>query len=99
MNVFNAAVGLCVAAICSGFVSRGEAQEAKYPERTVTLVVPFPAGSATDGVARKVAEGLQIELGQSFVVENKAGGDGIIAARAVASAEPDGYTLFITTNT
>ncbi|MDB5511120.1 MAG: tripartite tricarboxylate transporter substrate binding protein [Enterovirga sp.] len=73
--------------------------EDAYPTRPATIVVPFPAGSATDGVARKLAESLREQLGQSFIVENKAGADGIVAARAVASAAPDGYTLFITTNT
>ena len=86
-------------AVSSGWLGQAEAQVDNYPKRAVTLVVPFPAGSATDAVARKIAEGLQKALGQSFVVENKAGADGIIAARAVTAAAPDGYTLFITTNT
>jgi len=70
-----------------------------WPSRVVTLVVPFPAGSATDSVARKLAEGWSAAFNQPFIVENKPGGDGIIAARSVARAEPDGYTLFVTTNT
>jgi tripartite-type tricarboxylate transporter receptor subunit TctC len=86
-------------ALSSGWLGEAEAQVDSYPQRPVTLVVPFPAGSATDAVARKIAEGFQKALGQSFVVENKAGADGIIAARAVTAAAPDGYTLFITTNT
>jgi tripartite-type tricarboxylate transporter receptor subunit TctC len=73
--------------------------ETTYPTRPVSIVVPFPAGSATDAVARKLAESLREALGQSFVVENKAGADGIVAARAVASAPADGYTVLITTNT
>jgi tripartite-type tricarboxylate transporter receptor subunit TctC len=85
--------------LSSGWLSQSKAQVEGYPQRPVTLVVPFPAGSATDAVARKIAEGLQQRLGQPFVVENKAGADGIIAARAVTAADPDGYTLFITTNT
>jgi len=75
------------------------ASAANYPSRIVTLVVPFPAGSATDGVTRKIAEGLSIAFNQTFIVENKPGGDGIIAARSVARAEPDGHTIFVTTNT
>lgn len=75
------------------------AQADNFPQRPVTLIIPFPAGSATDAVARKVGEGLQRQLGQNFIVENKAGADGILAARAVASVTPDGYTLLITTNT
>jgi tripartite-type tricarboxylate transporter receptor subunit TctC len=70
-----------------------------WPSRPVTLLVPFPAGSATDGVARKLADGLRAAFNQPFIIENKPGGDGIIAARQAARAEPDGYTIFVTTNT
>jgi len=100
MGTYRMKAVLLAALFCGfGWIAQTEAQAETYPQRPVTLVVPFPAGSATDAVARKVAEGLQAELGQGFVVENKAGADGIVAARAVASAQPDGYTLFITTNT
>ena len=70
-----------------------------YPTRPVKLIVPFPAGSATDQVARVVGHELQQALGQAFVVENKAGAQGAIAAAEVAKAAPDGYTLMLTTNT
>src|ERR1700749_32048 len=69
-----------------------------YPVRPVTIVVPFGPGSATDTTARLIAQGLQEALGRAFVGENKSGGGGLIAANAVARAEPDGYTLLITTN-
>jgi tripartite-type tricarboxylate transporter receptor subunit TctC len=62
-------------------------------------MVPFPAGSATDQVARLVGQQLQEELKQPFVVENKPGAQGAIAAAEVARAAPDGYTLLVTTNT
>jgi putative tricarboxylic transport membrane protein len=75
------------------------ARAEQYPSRPVTLLVPFPAGSATDSVARKLAEGLRAAFNQPFIIENKPGADGIIAARQAARAEPDGYTLFVTTNT
>ena len=70
-----------------------------YPSRPVKLIVPFPAGSATDQIARVVGHELQSALGQPFVVENKAGAQGGIAAAEVAKAAPDGYTLMLTTNT
>jgi tripartite-type tricarboxylate transporter receptor subunit TctC len=70
-----------------------------YPSRPVKLIVPFPAGSATDQVARLTGAQLQEALGQPFVVENKAGAQGSIAAAEVARAAPDGLTLMVTTNT
>src|SRR5436190_3579489 len=84
--------------LCSSLVfSFSHAQG--YPAHPVKLLVPFPAGSATDQVARLVGAQLQEALGQPFVVENKAGAQGSIAAAEVAKAAPDGYTLLMTTNT
>ena len=70
-----------------------------WPAKPVRMVTAFGPGSASDIVARMIAENLQKAFGQTFVVENKPGASGIIAASMVAEAAPDGYTLFLTTNT
>lgn len=70
-----------------------------YPTGSITLVVPFAAGSGTDAVARIVAKGLTDRLKQQVLVDNRAGASGQIAAQYVAGAKPDGYTLMMTTNT
>ena len=75
------------------------AQETRpYPARQITLVAPFPAGSATDTIARMLANSMSQEAKVPVVVENKPGADGNIAATQVARAAGDGYTVFITTN-
>ena len=66
-----------------------------WPQRPVTLVVPFAAGGNTDGIGRSIAQWLSDRLGQQFVVENRAGAGGAIAAEMVAKAPADGYTLFV----
>jgi tripartite-type tricarboxylate transporter receptor subunit TctC len=68
---------------------------AAYPEKPVTIVVPFPAGGSTDTIARAIAPKLQEKLGGSFVVDNKAGATGTIGAAFVKRAPADGYTLFV----
>lgn len=70
-----------------------------YPNSAVTLVVPFAAGSGTDAVARVIAKKWSERLKVPVLVENRAGANGQIAAQYVAKAKPDGYTLFMTTNT
>lgn len=73
--------------------------ETPYPEKPITFVVPFAAGSATDKLARVLALEASKTWGQSIVVENKGGASGFIASQAVARAAPDGYTIFVTSNT
>jgi tripartite-type tricarboxylate transporter receptor subunit TctC len=91
------ALGLTALATIALLVAAASAQT--YPSRPVTLITPFAAGSVTDATARAIAQHLQEALGQSFVVENRAGAGGLLAANAVARAAPDGHTLLITTNT
>ena len=74
------------------------AAQAQYPHKPVRVIVPFPGGSATDTITRVLAQSVSQSTGQSFVVENKAGADGAIAAAEVAKAAPDGYTLLMATN-
>jgi tripartite-type tricarboxylate transporter receptor subunit TctC len=71
------------------------AQSQGWPQRPVTVVVPFAAGGNTDGIGRSIAQWLSDRLGQQFVVENRGGAGGAIAAEMVAKAPADGYTLFV----
>jgi putative tricarboxylic transport membrane protein len=90
---------LCAAAIASlPFVST-MARAQDYPARFVTMVSPYAAGGGADLLARVVAQKLTDRLGRSFVVENRLGAGGVIAATSVARAAPDGYTLFMATST
>lgn len=72
--------------------------QSAYPDKPVRMIVPFPAGSATDQAARVMAQQLQGALGQSFVVDNKPGAGGSIAASEVIRSAPDGYTLLFSSN-
>jgi tripartite-type tricarboxylate transporter receptor subunit TctC len=87
-----------IAPIAIAFVSAASAQ-APYPNRNITLVLPFAAGSGTDTTTRIISKELGTALGVSMVIDNKAGANGSIAASYVARSTPDGYTLFVTTNT
>jgi tripartite-type tricarboxylate transporter receptor subunit TctC len=84
-----------LAAFCIAACTTAFAQEAAYPERPITLVVPAAPGGGGDFTARLLADGLAKAMGKSFVVENKAGAGGNIAAAHVANAKPDGYTLLL----
>src|SRR5947209_11912233 len=66
-----------------------------FPLRTVKVIVPVPPGGSTDAIARLVTLRMQAILGQPVIIENQPGAGGLIAARAVAAANPDGYTLLI----
>jgi tripartite-type tricarboxylate transporter receptor subunit TctC len=78
-------------------VDAAQAQTRAYPTRPIKLIVPFPAGGPTDGMARIVSDRLGAVLGQSIVTENHGGGaGGSVGAKLVAAAEPDGYTILLT---
>jgi tripartite-type tricarboxylate transporter receptor subunit TctC len=71
------------------------AQPADWPQRSVTLVVPFAPGGPVDNAARPLAEGLRRQLGQPVVIENRAGGGGTVGTRVVMQARADGYTMLV----
>lgn len=75
--------------------SLAQAQSASWPDKPINMIVGFPAGGPTDLAARTLAPGLQSALGQTVIVENKPGATGTIAAAQVKRANPDGYTLFV----
>jgi len=81
-------LALALAAAASAF-------GAGYPEKPVTMVVPFPPGGSTDAIARVVGQKLTEKFGQSFIIDNKAGATGTIGAAFVKRAPADGYTLFV----
>ncbi len=91
MKTLNALLG-AVAAL-SLFAASANAQT--YPERSITMVVPFSAGGPTDTVARLVAESMSKDLGQQIIVENVGGAGGTLGAGRVAQADPDGYTVLL----
>jgi len=82
---------VAVAAVAMAVCSLALAQD--YPTRTITLVVPYPPGGGVDAMARVVAEKLAGALGQQVVVDNRAGGSGLVGTRTFIKSPPDGYTL------
>ena len=84
-----------VAVAAAAIAIFGAAQAQDYPTRTISLVVPYPPGGGVDTLARVVAEKLSGALGQQVVVENRAGGSGLVGTRAFIKSPPDGYTLFL----
>ncbi|MBB5054555.1 tripartite-type tricarboxylate transporter receptor subunit TctC [Afipia massiliensis] len=91
-----------VLAITAGVLAAGpSAAQTPWPApgKNITLVLPFAAGSGTDTTTRIISKDLGKALGTGIVIENKPGANGSIAASYVARAEPDGYTIFVTTNT
>ena len=89
---------LHVLAIAGAMLLSIAANAQNYPSKPITIVVPFGAGSGTDIITRIIAPPLGVALNQSIVIEDKPGANGAIAATQVARAAPDGYTLFMSTN-
>ena len=76
-------------------LSTAHAQTGGWPNKPIRVIVPFPAGSTTDIIARAITDKMGASLGQSLVIDNRAGASGTIGQAAVASAAPDGYTIMI----
>ncbi len=93
MKTFSAVLGMTAVAAISLCSLPAGAQT--YPDRTITMVVPFSAGGPTDTVARLVAESMSKDLGQQIVVENVGGAGGTLGAGRVAQADADGYTILL----
>ncbi len=87
-----------VLALSLALVSGAPALAANWPDKPVTLVLPYPPGGNVDGAARIIGDRLQARLGQPFIVENRSGAGGLIAGEYVARAKPDGYTFFMGAN-
>lgn len=87
-----------VALITAALAAQAQTQPQTWPERPVLLVVPFPAGGATDLVARVIAQRVSRDIGQQVIVDNKAGAGGTIGSGEAAKAAADGYTLLLTTS-
>jgi tripartite-type tricarboxylate transporter receptor subunit TctC len=95
-RLFVAVLGIALGA---GWFATPSHAQGKYPDRPVKVVVGFSAGGGTDVAARVIAQKLSEAMGQSFVVENRAGASGLIASEQVAKSPPDGYTIMVGSQT
>jgi tripartite-type tricarboxylate transporter receptor subunit TctC len=91
-------VFLAIFALSAALGASPAAWEQQYPTKPVRVIVPFAAGGTPDVVARVIAQQLSIQTGQTFVVENRPGADGVVGSQAVAEAAPDGYTILVTSS-
>ncbi|ARU05344.1 ABC transporter substrate-binding protein [Comamonas serinivorans] len=96
-RAMSATVGAAVL-LGAGLAGPAHAADKAYPNRTVTFIVPFPPGSATDTSARYFGKKLTDLTGQAVVIDNRPGGNGFIAVNAALNAKPDGYTVFFGSN-
>jgi tripartite-type tricarboxylate transporter receptor subunit TctC len=99
-KIYSSIVASCALAMTATLcINAASAQSGTYPSHPITLVLPFAAGSGTDTTTRLISKELGVALNTAMVIDNKAGANGSIAASYVARSAPDGYTLFVTTNT
>jgi tripartite-type tricarboxylate transporter receptor subunit TctC len=82
----------------AGLAAMRRAHAQGFPNRPISIVVPYPAGGPVDVTARLIAQSIGMSLGQPVTVDNRGGGAGVIGSGAVARAEPDGHTLILGTN-
>jgi tripartite-type tricarboxylate transporter receptor subunit TctC len=96
--IFLATVGAACAAVLPAIGQTSSAPSGAYPARSIRMIVPFPAGGATDILARALSQKLGEKIGQTVVVDNRPGAGGTIGADAASRAVPDGYTLLLATS-
>jgi tripartite-type tricarboxylate transporter receptor subunit TctC len=99
MHLFARSIGVGVLLVLTAAVAAAQGDARNFPERAVRIIVPFPAGGPTDILARVIGQRMSDDWGQPVVIENRPGGDTVIAAQQVAKAAPDGYTLLAAMDT
>ena len=92
-------MGFVAVLLAGSLMHTAYAQQASYPNRPIRYIVPFPAGGSADGIARIMAQQLSQVMGQQWLVDNRPGADGVLAAGIVIKAAPDGHTVFFGSNT
>ncbi len=93
IHVLRFALSVVLATLCLSGIAQ------TWPSKPVKMIIPFPPGGTLDFVGRQLAQNLSVQTGQSFIVENRAGGQGMIGADVVSKSNPDGYTLLFSAST
>ncbi len=99
MHLFARSIGVGVLLVLTAAAAAAQGDARNFPDRAVRIIVPFPAGGPTDILARVIGQRMSDDWGQPVVIENRPGGDTVIAAQQVAKAAPDGYTLLAAMDT
>jgi tripartite-type tricarboxylate transporter receptor subunit TctC len=99
MKKYSARIRPLALALAVALIASAQARAQGFPDKPITFIVPFAAGSATDQLARAIGQAVTLESKQSVVIDNKPGANAFIGAQAAKAAKADGYTVFITTNT